>query len=88
MPATQPDRIVKARTEHKCSLCGLRIRRGATYVLREGADGPFHWRFRMHLVCEAATKDWDWIDWEEWKPGDEADFRRHVLELRDWRQTY
>ena len=79
MPATRPDRIVKARHQHRCGLCGLRIRRGATYVLREGADGPAHWRLKMHPVCKAATRDWDDWDWE----GIDCphDFRRFSLEL-------
>jgi hypothetical protein len=80
--------MVKASKQHKCDLCGLRIRKGATYWLREGADGPVHWRMRMHPVCRSASDEWSWIDWEEWRPGDEADFRRHVLELRNWRRTY
>jgi len=91
MPATQPDRIVKSRKgdnsnpqipRHICDLCGLRIRKGATYVLRECVDGREHWRLRMHPVCEAATESWTLYDWEEWRPGDEYDFRRHVLEMR------
>ena len=81
MPTTQPDRIVKARTEHKCDLCGRRIRRGATYVLRECVDGPVHWRFRMHLVCKAATAKWTLYDWEDWHSGDDWGFRQHVLEM-------
>jgi hypothetical protein len=81
MPTTQPDKTVKARTQHECDLCGRRIRKGATYILREGADGGKHWRFRMHPVCKAATKDWTMYDWEEWQPGDDWGFRQHVLEL-------
>ena len=82
MASTQPDRIVEANKQHACDLCGLRIRKRATYVLREGVFGSIHWRFRMHMVCEAATKSWTLYDWEEWRPGDEYDFRRNVLEMR------
>jgi hypothetical protein len=35
----------------------------------------------MHAVCRDATADWDWIDWEEWRIGDEYEFRRNSLEL-------
>ena len=80
MPTLGPDRIVKARKEHKCDLCGLRIRKGATYVYREGAEGGEHWRLRMHPVCEDATHDWDDINWEI--AFDAIDFRCYELDLR------
>ena len=79
MPAIGPDRIVKARKPHKCDLCGLHIRRRATYVLREGADGREHWRMRMHPVCEHAASRWDLDDWELGL--DAIDFRHYELNL-------
>ena len=81
MAATEPDRIVEANKQHVCDLCGLRIRKGATYVLREGVFGSIHWRFRMHPVCKSKTASWHWTDWEEWRPGDEYEFRRYNLEM-------
>lgn len=80
MSTLGPDRAIKSRTEHKCDLCGLRIRRGATYVYREGVEGREHWRMRMHFVCEAATDKWSQIDWECGL--DPLDFRRYELDLR------
>ena len=80
MPTLGPDRIIKARKEHRCSLCGLRIRKGATYVFREGVEGKEHWRLRMHFVCDDATSDWDWFEWET--RGYPEDFRNYVLDLR------
>lgn len=53
----------KARTEYRCDLCGQRIRRRAKHIVRTGFDdGPV--TMRMHAVCEAATRDWDLMDWE------------------------
>ena len=80
MPTLGPDKIIKARKEHTCSLCGLRIRRGATYVYRKGVEGKEHWRLRMHAVCDDATSDWDYQEWES-RPDDFA-FRHYVLDLR------
>jgi hypothetical protein len=80
MPAIGHDRTIKARKEHRCDLCGLRIRRGATYVYREGVEGREHWRLRMHPVCDDATADWDYQEWET--NIDAADFRYHELYLR------
>ena len=77
MPTLGPDRVIKARKEHRCSLCGLRIRRGATYVFRQGVEGREHWRMRMHAVCDDATSRWDYVDWESMS--DEADFRHYDL---------
>lgn len=79
MPTLGPDRTIRARTDHRCDLCGLRIRRGATYVCREGVDGGDHWRLRMHPVCDDATRDWDEIAWE--CNLDAVDFRYYELDL-------
>ena len=80
MPTLGPYKLVRAVKEHKCDLCGLRIRRRATYLLREGVEGREHWRMRMHPVCEAQTHRWDATDWE--CSTDEIDFRWHELYLR------
>jgi hypothetical protein len=80
MPTLGTDRIIKARKQHACSLCGLRIRKGATYVYREGVEGRDHWRLRMHFVCDDATSDWDPMLWEYLC--DPADFRNYELDLR------
>jgi hypothetical protein len=80
MPTIGTDRTIRARKEHKCDLCGLRIRKGATYVYREGVEGREHWRLRMHPVCDDATADWDPILWE--CLGDHADFRHYELDLQ------
>lgn len=79
MPTIGPDRIVKSRKEHKCDLCGRRIRRGATYVYREGVEGREHWRMKMHPVCEHKTEVWGIEDWEI--AFDAADFRHYELDL-------
>lgn len=74
------DRLIRARKEHHCDLCGLRIRKGAKHAVRTGVDGREHWRMRMHIVCREATYGWDGLDWEcGW---DEHDFRRNELQLR------
>ena len=80
MTTLGPDRTIKSRKEHRCDLCGLRIRRGATYVYREGVDGREHWRLRMHPVCDDVTSDWDPMLWEYLC--DPADFRNYELDLR------
>lgn len=71
------DREVKARKQHRCTLCGLRIRKGAKYIRRRGVDGPEHITMKMHAVCEDATSWWGVGDWESM--GDEADFREFSL---------
>jgi hypothetical protein len=78
MPTLGPDQLIKARKKHRCHLCGLRIRKGATYYLREGAEGTEHWRVRMHAVCRNVSSGWDDDDWmchNEW------DFRQYDLDL-------
>lgn len=80
MPTIGPDRIVRARKQHRCDLCGLRIRRGATYVYREGVEDSKHWRMRMHPVCEDATHQWRMDEWET--SCNPFDFRWFELYLR------
>jgi hypothetical protein len=82
MPTLAPDRLTRANRDHRCDLCGLRIRRGATYYVREGAKGREHWRLRMHAVCRDRVADYDDIDWECWRPRVyEHDFRHDYLGL-------
>lgn len=66
------DREVKSRKQHRCALCGLRIKKGAKYWTRCGVgDGGF-WTLKMHAVCKSKSDKWDWWQWEEirqgWKP--------------------
>lgn len=68
----------KARKEYRCDLCGLRIRKGARHVRRDGVFDREFVSSRMHAVCESHTRDWDLDDWE---CRDEADFRYHSLNL-------
>ena len=49
------DREVKSRKEHRCSLCGLRIRKGAKYIRRLGVDSSEHITMKMHSVCNEDT---------------------------------
>lgn len=66
---TQP----RGRRQYVCDACGRRIRKGARHVRRTGVmDGEFV-ATRMHAVCEAATHDWDWYDWECHEPGRDFD---------------
>jgi len=75
----EPDREVKARKEHKCCLCGLRIRKGAMHWQRKVYDSvPFV--MRMHAVCRHASKDWDQLDWESFMD-DFVEFRKYDLGL-------
>ena len=67
MPAIGDDREIVARKEHCCDLCGLRIRKGARYWLREGVEGREHWRMRMHAVCRHAAEAWRLDDWDDWQ---------------------
>ena len=82
MPTIGPDRLIKARKPHRCYLCGLRIRKGATYYQRAGVEGAEHWSIRMHAVCRDASSGWDEDDW---MTHDEWEFRRNELGMRpDW----
>jgi len=75
MPHITPDRLTRANRDHRCDLCGLRIRRRATYYVREGVEGREHWRLRMHAICRHAA------DWESWTVYDALEFRRLDLGL-------
>lgn len=81
MPTIGPDKLIRARKQHRCDLCGRRIRKGATYYLREGVEGREHWRLKMHAVCRDATLDWDLDQWEVWTPGNAPEFQRYDLWL-------
>lgn len=74
------EREVKARREHKCCLCGFRIRKRAKHIVRFGFDEDGPVRMRMHAVCEDATRKWDEMDWETF--GDCLDFQEIDLGMR------
>ena len=68
----------RARKQHQCILCRLRIRKGARHVHRTGVvDGELV-SSRMHAVCEAATRDWD--D-DAWDCHADQEFREYNLRL-------
>ena len=73
---------VKARKEHKCVLCGLRIRKGAKHIHVTGHyDGEFIKNDRRHAVCNAtASSNWDEMDWETCV-GCCEEFREYDLKL-------
>ena len=54
-----------ARKRHQCDLCREEIPKGEKHVARHGkSDDNEIYTFRMHVECEAATKDWDEYDWD------------------------
>ena len=72
---------VRGRKRHICCLCGLRIRKGAKHLVVCGVyDGEIV-TDRRHAICNAATRDWDDIDWETFS--DTAAFREYELGLTD-----
>lgn len=62
------DKKQKARKLHRCCLCGLEIAIGVEYIRRTGSDGGDMHRMKMHVECEAVTRDWDDSDWENTEP--------------------
>lgn len=88
---TLTSKLVRGRKEHRCDLCGLRIRRGARHVVRTGFDDGKPWRFRAHEICDSKTRDWTTDDWE--LCFDAVDFRFYDLDLpllkarRTWRAS-
>ena len=58
------DKDVKARTDHRCWLCGQKIASGETYRRRTGYDDNGPVAIHMHPECEADTHDWDQTEWE------------------------
>ena len=65
------DEKPKARKDHTCYLCELRIPKGTVHVCRTGSfDGELVTQ-RMHKQCEFATQDWD----DEWENTDPVEFR-------------
>lgn len=74
------DTTPRARKRHRCHLCDGGIEPGEVHVKRYGIgdDGPVS--TRMHVRCEALTRDWDEGDWESC---DSATFRDEVLRPQD-----
>lgn len=65
------DKTVKARTKHRCYLCGRPIDAGESYLRRSGiVEGKGYLTTKMHADCEELTQDWDQGDWETFSPGD------------------
>lgn len=70
---------VCGRKQHRCDLCGLRIRKGAKHLsITASLDGTILTVHR-HACCDRATWMWDDMDWET--SCDEATFRRYELGL-------
>lgn len=76
--------IRKARKEHRCTLCGAKIRKGELHVYQrltpwdhEANDNFFD--YRVHGWCNTA---WDRIgpDWDWELPYLACDFRQEALE--------
>lgn len=71
---------VRSRKQYTCCLCGLRIRKCAKHLVVAGVyDGEFI-TDRRHAVCNAATRNWDDIDWESFS--DTAAFREFELGMK------
>lgn len=67
---TTTDETVKTRKKHQCRVCGQMILKGETVIRRAGFDSDGPWTIHMHKECEALTKDWDSMDWENISPGE------------------
>jgi hypothetical protein len=74
------DSIPKAAKRHRCYLCATHIERGERYLARRGIgdDGPV--TCKMHIECEATTKDWTE---EDWMYHDASEFEQPNAEVRD-----
>jgi len=57
------DKMMTARKEHRCCLCGHTIPKGIKYSRRTGVDGQWI-AMHMHEQCERATHNWKWDEWE------------------------
>lgn len=56
----------KARKDHECSLCGLKIISGTKYEYHNWVDlGSIH-EMKYHYCCAEKTKHWTNDDWEAW----------------------
>ena len=67
------DKVVKARKNYYCFLCGRSILADTTYLCRTGIDSEQgRVSCRMHEACERFTKQWDEADWEFHDPSDFA----------------
>lgn len=63
----------RSRKPRICDLCGRRIEPQTVRVKRVGImDGEFA-HSHLHVECEAATHDWDEMDWET-----------HIIGEGDW----
>ena len=64
------DATPKIRKQRQCMLCCRPIEAGSKAIYRVGVrDGDLMSDY-MHVACEAVTRDWDWMDWETFSPGD------------------
>jgi hypothetical protein len=70
---------VRTRKQHRCSMCGKRIRKGALARYWAGTyDGDFQSGY-AHGVCNHLWQKLVWPDSDELL--DEGDFRREILGL-------
>jgi hypothetical protein len=62
----------RARKPYRCYLCARTIPAGDVHVCRTGRDEDGVSTARMHVACEARTRDWGE---DEWECHDPAEFR-------------
>lgn len=56
--------VAKARKDHTCDLCLLKILKGVKHSFNVGVDCGVATTWRYHVICISKTKDWDSDDWE------------------------
>ena len=59
------DRTVKARKNHRCILCDLRIPASTVHRVYSVADYGDIWRCREHLECTKAAHEDKYQYWDE-----------------------
>lgn len=62
------DTTPHAKREYQCYLCLKPIAVGEKHVCRAGIFYGEIDLTRMHIECEAATRDWDDNEWETFHP--------------------
>lgn len=54
----------KAKKDHICDLCHLKILRGTKYIFNVGIDCGKAVTWRYHFICISKTRDLEPQDWE------------------------
>lgn len=56
----------KARKDHRCNFCGLKILAGTKYEFHSWIDDGSVNEMKYHKLCVSKILHWEDYEWEEW----------------------